>query len=61
VAHGIIDAQAHGLAHVGLGQLEPERAEHLDLRLAPEGLRVDEQAAEIEDDRFDRKTGQGVG
>jgi hypothetical protein len=61
VAYGIVDAQSHGLAHVGLGQLEPESAEHLDLRLAPERLGVDEQTVEVEDDRLDRKTGQGVG
>ena len=58
---GVVDAQAHGLADVGLGQLEPEGAEHLDLGLAPERLRVDEEAVEIEDDGVDGPAGQGRG
>jgi hypothetical protein len=61
VAHGIVDAQAHGLAHVVLAQLESERSEDLDLGLAPEGLRIDQQPVEVEDDRLDPAAEECVG
>ena len=55
----VVDAQPHRLAHLLLGEVEAERAEHVDLGFAPEGLRVDQQAVEIEDDRGDRSVDLG--
>jgi hypothetical protein len=61
VPDGIVDAEAHRLTDVGLGQSETDGGEHLDLRPAPERLRVDEQTVEIEDDRIDGAVTERVG
>ncbi len=61
MADGIVDAQAHGLAHVLLGEVETEITEDLDLGLTPEGLRIDEQTVEVEDDRLDRPAAERGG
>ncbi len=57
----VVDPQAHGLADIDLGEVESQAAEDLDLRLAPERLRVDEQPVEVEDHGIDRPTGPGTG
>jgi hypothetical protein len=61
VPDGIVDAQAHGLAHIRLGQLETEGPEDLDLRPAPERLGVDQEPVEVEDDRPDGSSAECVG
>ncbi len=61
VADGIVDTEAHGLAHFRLGQYQPDRAEHLDFGLPPEGLGVDQEAVEVEDDRPDASPAECIG
>jgi hypothetical protein len=60
VPDGVVDAQAHGLADVPLGETEAEGAEHLDLGGSPEWFRVDEQPIEIEDDSVDGPAAEDV-
>jgi len=59
VVDGIVDPQAHGLAHLVLAQVQADAREDLDLRLAPERLGVDQQSIEVEDDRRDRQLPAG--
>ena len=60
VADGIVDAKAHGLADVELGQLEPNSSEDLDFGSAPERLGVDQEAIEVEHHRPHRPSGGGI-
>ena len=61
VAHGVVDAQAHGLAGLLLGEMQAERGEDLHLGPAPERLGVDQQAVEVEHHRGHRPAREGVG
>ncbi len=61
MAHGVVDAQAHGLAGLLFGQVQAQRGEDLHLGPAPERLGVDQEAVEVEHHRAHRAPVEGVG